>query len=98
MIRDVQKRARSLQSRVDKLTRSAIVTTASSTKKTGLQVDKLSSTTEDIKANIDATLNSVHELKQDIARMNLESQKGMGGLDSLVKVLQETFRKAECKL
>ena len=98
MIRDVQKQARSLQRRVDKLTRSAIVTTASSTKKTGLQVDKLSSTTENIKANTDATLKSVHELKQNIAHMNLKNQEGVGGLNSLVKVLQETFRKAECKL
>ena len=94
----MQKQARSLQRRVEKLTRSAIITTASSTKKTSLQVDKLSSTTETIKANTDATLNSVHELKQDIVHMNLKNQKGMGGLNSLVKILQETFLTAECKL
>ena len=97
MIRDVQKQAKSLQRRVDKLTRSAIVTTASATKKTSLQVDKLSFTTENIKANTDATLNSVHDLKQDIAQINLKNEKGVEGLNSLVKVLQETFRKAECK-
>ena len=97
MIRDVQKQAKSLQRRVDKLTRSAIVTTASASKKTGLQVDKLSFTTENIEANTDATLNSLHDLKQDIAQMNLKNEKGVEGLNSLVKVLQETFRKAECK-
>lgn len=98
MIRDVQTQAKSLQRRVDKLTRSAIVTTASASKKTGLQLDNLSSTTENIKANTDATLNSVHELKQDIAHVNMKNQKGVEGLNSLIKVLQETFRKAECKL
>ena len=98
MIQDVQKQAKSLQRRVDKLMRSAIVTTASASKKRGPQLDKLSSTTENIKANTDATLNSVHELKQDIAHMNMKNQKGVGGLDGLVKVLQEMFRKAECKL
>ena len=97
MIRDVQKQAKSLQRRVDKLTRSAIVTTASATKKTGLQVDKLSFTTEYIKANTDATLDSVHDLKQHIAQMSLKNEKGVEGLNSLVKVLQETFRNAECK-
>ena len=97
MIRDVQKQAKSLQRRVDKLTRSAIVTTASATKKTGFQVDKLRSTTESIMANTDATLKSVHDLKQDIAQINLKNEKGVEGLTSLVKVLQETFRIAECK-
>ena len=97
MIRDVQKKAKSLQRRVDKLTRSAIVTTASATKKTGLQVDKLKSTTESIMINTDATLKSVHDLKQDIAQINLKNEKGVEGLTSLVKVLQETFRIAECK-
>ena len=97
MIQDVQKQAKSLQRRVDRLTRSAIVTTASASKKTSIQVNKLSSTTESIQANTDATLNSVHHLKQDIAQMTLKNEKGVEGLNSLIKVLQETFRKAECK-
>ena len=97
VIRDVKKQAKSLQRRVDKLTRSAIVTTASATKNTVLQVDKLRSTTECILANTDATLDSVHELKQDVAQMSLKSRQGVERLNSLVKVLQETFRIAECK-
>ncbi len=60
-------------------------------------MDKLSSTTEGIKANTDATLNSIHDLKQDIAQMDLKNEKAVQGLNSLVKVLEETFRKAECK-
>lgn len=98
MIRDVQKQAKSLQRRVDKLTRSAIVTTAFASKKTGLQVEKLSSSTQDIKTNTDALLNSVHDIKQDIAHIGLKNENDVEGLNSLVKVLQETFRKAECEL
>ena len=97
VILDVQKQAKSLQRRVDKLTRSAIVTTASATKKTSLQVDKLSFTTGTIKANTDATLDSIHDLKNDIAQMNLKNEKGVEGLNSLVKVLEGQFQIAECK-
>ena len=97
MIWDVQKQVKSVQWRVDKLTRSDIVTTAFASEKIGLQVDKLSSTTESIKANTDVTLNSVHDLEQVIAQMNLKNEGGVEGLNSLVKVLQETFRRAECK-
>ena len=98
MIRDVQEQAKSLQRRVDKLTRSAIVTTASASKKTGLQVDKLSSTTQDIKAKTDVLLNSVRDIKQDIANIGLKNENSVEGLNNLVKVLQETVRKAECEL
>ena len=100
MIKSIHQRSSSVQTRVERLTRGAIVTTAATTTKTGKDVEQLKSTAENIKGDTSAMKSTLQDLgadasiiKEDVAQIK-RSDKAM---NHLINVLQETSRQSECK-